>query len=558
MVANTTVIGNLNLLSNKIFNVGTYNLAIGSVGSISATALSSSCYIHTAGNSGDGGITKTYSSNTSFIFPVGCYSTNRPATYAYTPATIGFNSNPTTYGSITVIPVGYEHPATTADNQSLTFYWRVKSTGLTGYTNKIIHSFVYSPTDIQGAIASYIPSLYNRTNYTWNNGVHSNINTGTYTISDWTTPANSPDFIDADYTAGDNTTGVGSFGSATKFYSIAGTNITPAAWNSSLTWSHTDGGAAIGGAPVAGTTYPGQNSIVIIDNNHYVNLTATALCASLQIANGSVLDIQTFSGSNFGMVLNYSGNNGLFRLTTAAGSDWKHPQTFNFPGGDFSDFNVNHGTTEFYDIDGSAGALYILPSNVTSYGNLILTAKNSDNLVLPNNSSTTVNGNLTIQGNLNSAWIAMSWNTSVGGFLTNPYSPTVEKTIHVTGNLNILNGTLLYMCDFVPQHLIVDGNVTVAAGAAFDIEPHKTGTNIPNGNSQANTLAIGGSLINNTTSGGYGGSQVEFARLGDNGQNYYCDVTFFGNSNESITNTTSTPTTIFNKVINFLYVNLLK
>jgi len=44
------------------------------------------------------------------------------------------------------------------------------------------------------------------------------------------------------------------------------------------------------------------------------------------------------------------------------------PRLFTFPSGDFSDFNNNSGTTEFYDIDGVAGTLYILPANVTSYG----------------------------------------------------------------------------------------------------------------------------------------------------------------------------------------------
>ena len=86
----------------------------------------------------------------------------------------------------------------------------------------------------------------------------------------------------------------------------------------------------------------------------------------MQIASGSVLDIYTYSGSVFSMVLsNSSGNNGLFRLTTAVGS----PKVFTFPSNsDFSDFNNNKGTTEYYDIDGATGAEYILPANVNSYG----------------------------------------------------------------------------------------------------------------------------------------------------------------------------------------------
>lgn len=122
LIANTTINGNLNLLSNKIFNIAAYNLHLSASATISAaSSFSNTCYIHSNGQSGDGGITREYISDTPFSFPVGCFSTNRPATYAYTPASIGFSSSPSTYGSITIIPVGYEYPTTTVKNQSLTF-----------------------------------------------------------------------------------------------------------------------------------------------------------------------------------------------------------------------------------------------------------------------------------------------------------------------------------------------------------------------------------------------------------------------------------------------------
>ncbi len=291
LLANITVTGLLNLVSNKVFNIGSYNLNLTTTGSISATAFSNSCYIHTSGQSGDGGITKGYTSNSQFVFPLGCFSTNRPAAYAYTPATIGFSSSPATYGSVTVVPVGYEHPATTVNNQSLRFYWRVKSEGITGFAGYVTHSFVYSPTDVSGTLANYVPSLYNRSDYSWNSGLNSNINTGTSTISDWSSPSNSTSFLDADYTAGD-----ASFSTTTKFYSIATGN-----WRSNTTWSYTSGGAAVPAGAVAGVNYPGANSIVIIENNNTVsfgtpaNYLTTANteinnCASLQIRTGATLE----------------------------------------------------------------------------------------------------------------------------------------------------------------------------------------------------------------------------------------------------------------------------
>ncbi len=156
--------------------------------------------------------------------------------------------SPATYGSITVIPVGYEHPATTtAGNQSLTFYWKVKSTGFTGYAGRVTHSLVYSVTDVVGTVSNYIPSLYNRSDYSWNSGLAGNINTVSKTISDWSSPTNSTNFLDADYTAGD-----AAFNTTTKFYSIATGN-----WRANTTWSYTSGGTAVPAGAVAGVNYPG-------------------------------------------------------------------------------------------------------------------------------------------------------------------------------------------------------------------------------------------------------------------------------------------------------------
>ena len=104
------------------------------------------------------------------------------------------------------------------------------------------------------------------------------------------------------------------------------------------------------------------------------------------------------------------------------------PKVFSFPlNSDFSDFNNNQGTTEFYDIDGATGALYILPPNVNTYGNLILRARGGDNLILPNNAYTTIKGDLTVTGDNPNAWVTMSWLTA------GVYSPVVEKTVRVTG-----------------------------------------------------------------------------------------------------------------------------
>ena len=315
-----------------------------------------------------------------------------------------------------------------------------------------------------------------------------------------------------------------------KFYSIANS-----AWNLNSTWSYSSGGPAVPAGAVEGINFPGPNSIVVIENNHTVNLTADQRCASLQIQSGSVLDIYTWTGSIFSMVLNSPGGNGLFRLTTTV-TPALVPKIFPFPpNSDFSDFNNNHGTTEYYDIDGAAGALYILPANVTSYGNLILTARGGDNIVLPNNALTTIQGDLTCGGDNPLAWIAVSWNTNIVPYNSGVYNPTIEKTVHVTGNLNVNTGTLIFLPEIVPQHLVIDGNVTVGANGYVDIQPVVYG--VPPGAPQPNTISIGGNLINNSNGGSY-------LRLLNSG--YYCDLIFQGSNNTSISGTS--PSTIFNKV----------
>ena len=102
----------------------------------------------------------------------------------------------------------------------------------------------------------------------------------------------------------------------------------------------------------------------------------------------------------------------------------------------------------------------------------------------------------------------------------------------------INNGTFLFLDDQAPQHLIVDGDVTIAPGAIFD-----TYNNYPvnNGaNPRLNSFEIGGSLIINSNSN----PSARFI----NGSNYV-NLTFSGNTNASVTSTGgAVPNTVFNKV----------
>jgi len=528
--SNITINGTLTLSQDKLFDINTYNLKLGA--SATVVGASASRYIQTSGNAGDGGITKVYSSSaTSFTFPLGAPTLIPVRAVKYTPSTITINGTPTAFGSITVNPVGYEHPATTFKGRSLTYYWRVKSSGFTLGSATATQGYTYSSTDVVTGAgiteANYVAARYNGISYTWTNGTTSDVDKTNKIIGEpgVGTFLENVSFIDGDYTAGDNSSN-NPFGTPKKFYSLANGN-----WDVPATWSNTSHTGP------AATSTPATNDIVIIGNGNTVTLTKTENCASLQIETGSTLDIYTYTGSTFSMVMNNPGGNGLFRVTTPVTVNNSTPGLFTFPKGDFSDFNTNGGTTEFYDIDGTVGALYILPANVTQYGNLILTAKGGDNLVLPNNAATNIYGDLTCNGDGNTAWIAMSWNTAIWPYNNNTaYNPTIEKTVHVKGNMFINAGSFEFFNDKTPQHLIVDGNITIAAGAVLEIYPgYPFATPVV-----TNTIAIGGSIINN--------NKMTLSAV-TGGRTYNIDATFFGATPASITNTEGNPTTVFNNVL---------
>ena len=79
------------------------------------------------------------------------------------------------------------------------------------------------------------------------------------------------------------------------------------------------------------------------------------------------------------MVLSLPGGNGNFRLTTAQASG----STFTFPLGDFSEYNINLGTTELYSTEPGSGTTYWLPNGTTSYGNLIISPLGGSNIIFP-------------------------------------------------------------------------------------------------------------------------------------------------------------------------------
>lgn len=534
--ANITVNGVLTFSQDKLFNIGTYNLKLGANASI--TGASSTRYIWSAGNAGDGGVTKTYSaSSTSFVFPLGAASTGHAAA-EYTPATISFGTNPTTFGNITVIPVGYEHPNTTNKNRSLTYFWRVKSSGFTLGAASLTHSYNYSENDVvlgaDIAEAGYKSAVFSGTTFTWNKGAVTDVDETNNIIGGVGTSLDGVSYIDGEFTAGDDDA-TDPFGTPTIYYSrINGALAGSGEWGVVTTWS-TDPVLKHTGAAAAAV--PGINDIVVIGGldsvylrRDYTNPWTTnnvdpRSCATLMIESGSALDIGYNTNSSFGIVLSHPNGNGNFRITTSSNSG----STYVFPTGDFSDYNINLGTTELYSTNPGAGTTYYLPNGTTSYGNLILSPLGGSNIIFPNN-DLLIYGNLVTRGQNADSWFCPTWDVN---YPTAPIA-RVAKTITINGDLDIQGGALIwYGNGAIRQDFVVYGDVIVAPNSAIDVWSGATNQSI----------AIGGSLINNTVGTTAGGTttprRCDFTLL---------PVTFFGNNSASVTNTLNNPVTIFETV----------
>ncbi|MGQ1946924.1 glycine-rich domain-containing protein [Geofilum sp. OHC36d9] len=515
LAANTTVNGVLTFGSDKHLNIGIYNLKMGADASFNSADASS--YVRTAGTAGDGGITMTYDAVESKVFPVGVAD--------YTPATLGFSSAPDTYGTVTVVPVNYEHTVTSTKGISLSYFWRVKSEGITGFSGKVTHSFEYNQSNVAGTESNYVPAVYDATNYTWSYGSTANVDATNNVIADWTSPTQSSDFLNGDYTAGAS----GAFGTPTIFYSRQ-TGL----WGDRDTWSTTghDGSRA--------SSVPGEGDVVIIGDGDTVSLDRTERntwwgddwntkdedvrnCASLQIEAGGVLDVKYSPSSNFGMVLSHPNGNGLLRVSTQYSSGG----IFEFPNGDFSEFNTQLGTTELYTINEVAGTTYWLPSDVDNYGNLTISPAGGANIIF-GNTDLTIYGNLVTHGSSSESWFLPTWNSN---YPEAPYARKA-KTIAINGNLDIQGGALIFYGNYnFAQNFVIDGDLIVGESSGIMVYS----------NAYSQSIKIGGDLINNASFGG-----GENAYRGCN----FTDIplTFFGDDNALVTNESGSPSTIFDEV----------
>jgi autotransporter-associated beta strand protein len=491
---NQTINGNLRLV-NGILDIASFNLKFSATsaiydaltGTATPTTFGDTKMIKSAGNQSDGGITKTFSAIGSFLYPFGSTT--------YHPATIDISQAPTHWGDVTAKPIAFVHPSADPTKNSLTFYWKVTSSSITGIQpGSVSHTYHYIAGDVVGNDNTYITGVYRP--FAWVKGDALQVDIIGKNIY---FPA--IQYLDGEYTAGETL----AFGTVKVFYSIANGD-----WGSLSTWSnisHT--GAAV-------TSLPTANDLVVIgdggSNNHMVTISAnTKIVSSLQINTGSTLDVNTTTGHVFGSVT----GTGKLRVSSSTA-------TAVFPSGDFGNFlGASGGTVEYYTetAPGNIGVAFTMPTtylvgsnptNIASYYNLILSPATGKNITMPNT-------DLQIYQDMN---INVSGSSVSGLALLNIQNTT--RNITINRNLNVNNGNLQFTNGgSTAQNVSVAGDVTVASGAIFDVAANLAATN---------TLSMQGSLTNNGI----------FDMIA--GASQICNVTFTGAANKQIGGTTATRT----------------
>ena len=480
--ANMTVASVLNFASQHILAIGANRLALTNVSTAAITAdngFSNLCFVQTAGNQSDLGLQKTYGGADNFIFPVGTGTKYASATVYLSTATALAK-----YGQVSVSPVAKRNPfvtPTTAGGttyNALGYYWKVRSVGFGAIpANAISMVFRMSSADVVGTQTKYIPGRYLPVAWTAYNNVNL-VGDGSPNAS---ITFNSLSQFEGEFTAGEGpttspTVTQGSFGPVTAFYS----RVASGSWETPATWS------TAGFTGAAATTVPGPGNPVFIGSladklYHTVTVTqASAKSGSLVIDRGSVLDVGTTTGHDFGALPDAKvGGSGRLRVSSATA-------TVTFPGGDFGSFlQENGGTVEYYTTGTQDFTVPTASGTLTlnQYRNLWLNAGSNRTITLPNQDVRVY------------AQLKTGVANTLGG-TTTTYPGLVLLSNAAAGNLRadsllaVQAGTLRF-ANATARTLTLDTDLRVDAGATFD-----TGGA---GAAVANAISLGGSLTNNGT-----------------------------------------------------------
>lgn len=463
--ANLTVNGTLTFSNDKLFNIGTNNLALGTSGVTSGHTAAR--YIQTAGNASDGGVTKTFSGNaTGYVIPLGT-STYLPATYTFTAS--GF-------GNITVRPVLTDHPILGMANTGVGAYWVVSESGWTSAT--VTHAYDY-PTN--GSDAAYRAGRYLGASWTdlGDAGTPGQVIEGSdqFTVT-------GVSYFEGEFTAAD------AFSDPLTYYARADGD-----WGTMATWST----AGHGGIAATGT--PGAQDVVLIGDGGANNFTVTAEAntkeaAALTIASGSTLNLAETTGH----VFSTTDGTGTLRIAGAY-----------FPTGDFTAFlGGSGGTVEYYALNTTD---YTIPDvSPATFFNLTVNTGSQNIITLPDQ-SITVNNDFTVGSGSDTDRVQTS-NVDAGGDLTVNGDLTVQASgfFRIQEGVTAITRNITVLGDLNVVGDIRTNNTVVSTGMIFTIHGNVINTgSIDLSNTDSFIRTVFTSAANTSISGA--GSTTEFASV---------------------------------------------
>ena len=454
-----TINGKLNFTKPTIFNIGSSNLTFGINGTVAAGdgEFGPDRMIQTVGTSSLG-VTKVYSEDVrTFMFPFGF---ELSGVHYYAPATISYTAADV-YGSVTVRPVSgraFRKP------ESLNAYWISSQTGFEN-VGTLTQTYQWFGNGLFYDYGSGVESIVSST---WRGGRYLN---GEWDLRDtpvlvgtgsdvnerhMTFSYSNVKSVNGYYSCGENE----SFIASTVLYtSSIFEDGEPHNWTEASTWST----EFVGGEPCTSVTIDENTTIVIgdIDHQHTVVLDKDGVrCASLSIAPGSTLDVQTNTDFVPSIVdVDEAIYAGTIRIATGA-----------FPnnGVNFEKFNGDHGgTVKYYGATG-----YIIPSAPANYYNLVISGGTSASPIQMPDANITVFNDFTVSGYARSAYAN-------------------NRTVNIDRDFEIAENGTFEMWNTANNNLEtynVKGNVTVSSNAKI-----QTGGSRANG--KINLVRIEGDLV---------------------------------------------------------------
>lgn len=398
-----TVAGTLNFSSNLFLSLDNSNLILGPLGALAGTFSANRMII----TNGYGLFIKEGTTTANFtafnagagLYPLGTTGFYSPFTISSLTATISGT------GSIAMRAVPSKQPNVPYYNNSLVKYWELQSTNLSAISASM--NFSFQVGEVIGNQALYEARVWNGSSLVAPNspsapGSNPFSTTGSTIISgSWT--AIDPAVRNA-------------------FYSYQTGN-----WTDLNTWTTDPSGSTL-----IGSAIPSSGDQVYILNGRTITIGGAVTIASLNIANGGILDVGSTSGHTFGPI---SGE-GLLRLSTTS-----------IPTGNYTQFVASSGgTIEYYNI---AAGTSVMDNTLGTYNNLIVSSSNATSFIVAQDHILSLNGNFSL--------VASS--SGVPTFAIG--NSTTNQTLNIGGNLTVGAGAQLNVGVFNAAHrLNLTGNLT--------------------------------------------------------------------------------------------------